>query len=96
LKSENPVIKIVKVTKSRGSETTTEVPADGYTSTVRVAVRDVSGTHVEEKTVVFLDPNAVVSRKDRIKVDDVTMAISKITRPRFVGRTPNHIEVTLD
>ena len=89
-------IKIVRVTKSRGRETTIEVDALGYTSTVRVAVRDVSGTHIEEKTVVFLLPDAVVSREDRIKVGDVTMAISEITRPRFVGRSLNHIEVTLD
>lgn len=88
-------IVIVRVTRSRGRETHTDVDVKGYVSTIRVAVEDVSGTHVEEKTVAMLEPDAVISRKDKLKVDGVTMAISKITRPRFVGRTPNHIEVML-
>ncbi|GAG88892.1 unnamed protein product [marine sediment metagenome] len=88
---------IVKTTLLKGRETTSEVEAKGCNvGTIRVAVRDVSGTHIEEKTVVMLKPDADVNRGDKIKIDDVTMAISKITRPAFVGKPPNHIEVTLD
>ena len=89
-------IVIVKTTLLRGRESTSEVEAKGYVSTVRIAVRDVSGTHMEEKTVVFLLPDADVSPSDKIKIGDVVMPIMKITRPAFVGKSPNHIEVTLD
>lgn len=90
-------VNIVKVTKVRGVESTTLVPADVYVSTRRVVIRDASGSHAEEKTVLLFKPDADVTRKDKVLVDGVTMPVLSITGPRFVGRTsPNHLEVTLD
>ena len=90
-------ITIVKATVTRGRESTTEVDVDdAYVGTIRVVERDVSGDHAVEKTVVILAPDEDVDRKDKIKIDNVTMPIRSITSPRFVGSSPNHLEVILD
>jgi len=89
-------VTIVKVSLARGRETTTEKDSPAYITVQRVIVRDVSGDHAEEKTLLFLPPDADVVEKDRIKIDDVTMPIKWIRAPRFVGQEPNHLEVLLD
>ena len=90
-------VNIVKVTKVRGVESTALVPADVYVSTRRVVIRDPSGSHAEEKTVLLFNPDADITRKDKVLLDGTTMPVLMITKPRFVGRSsPNHLEVTLD
>ena len=89
---------IVTVTTVRGTETTTEKEVDAYVTSYTAAVRDVSGTHFVDKTLVFLGPDEVVAEKDKIResAGEPAVSIARIRRPRFVGKTPNHIEVYLD
>lgn len=90
-------VTIVTVTTSRGRESTSETEVDdAYVGTIRSVVRDESGNHPVEKTIVILSPNTTITRKDRIRVDGIEMPVRSITRPRFVGKTPNHLEVILD
>jgi len=89
-------VTIVKVSLVRGREATTEKDSPAYVTVHRVIVRDVSGDHAMEKTLVFLPPDADITEKDKIKIDDVTMPIKWIRPPRFVGQEPNHLEVLLD
>ena len=90
---------IVTVTLTRGVETTVETPdVAAYVTTYRAVIRDVSGTHLVDKTLVFLGPDEVIGFKDKIResAGEPAVSIAKIRRPRFVGKTPNHIEVYLD
>ena len=90
-------VTLIKVTTVRGRESTTETEIDdAYVGTIRIVERDVSGDHAVEKTVVILDPDEDIDRGDKIKIGTVTMPVRSITRPRFVGSSPNHLEVTLD
>ena len=90
-------VTLIKVTVARGRETTTEtVVDDAYVGTIRIVDRTVSGDQQVEKTIVILDPDEDIDRGDKIKIGDVTMPVKSITRPRFVGASPNHLEVILD
>ena len=90
-------VTLIKVTLARGQESTSEtVRNNAYVGTVRVVERGVSGDQEVEKTVVILDPDEDIDRGDKIKIGDVTMPVRSITRPRFVGKSPNHLEVILD
>ncbi len=81
-----------------GIETTAETKVDADVTTYRAVERDVSGSHLVDKTLLFFKPDETIASKDKIRVDDGDKAISikEIRRPRFVGQTPNHIEVYLD
>lgn len=89
---------IVTTTTLRGTETTSETEVDAYVTTYRAVERDTSGSHLVDKTLVFLGPDETIAKKDKIREseDEVAVSIAKIRRPRFVGKTPNHIEVYLD
>ncbi len=91
-------VTIVTTTTLRGTETTTEKEVDAYVTAYRAAEKDVSGTHLVDKTLVFLKPDETIALKDKIResTDEEAISIAKIRRPRFVGQTPNHIEVYLD
>ena len=91
-------VTIITTTTLRGTETTSENEVDAYVTTYRAVERDVSGVHLIDRTLVFLRPDETVAEKDKIRVaaGDKEISINKIRRPRFVGLTPNHIEVYLD
>lgn len=89
---------IVTTTLTRGEETTTETEVAAYVTTYTAVIQDVSGDHFVDKTLVFLKPDETISEKDKIRESEGEKAISiaRIRRPRFVGKSPNHIEVYLD
>jgi len=90
-------VTIVTVSTSRGRESTSETDVDdAYVGTIRSVVRDESGNHPVERTIVILSPETVITREDRVRVDGIEMPVKSITRPRFVGKSPNHLEVILD
>lgn len=92
-------VTIITTTTLRGTETTVEKDdVKAYVTTYRAVERDVSGTHLVDKTLVFLGPDETISSRDKIResADEKAVSIAKIRRPRFVGKTPNHIEVYLD
>lgn len=91
-------VTVITTTTSRGTETTAEAEVDAYVTTYKAVERDVSGSHLVDKTLLFFKPDETVALKDKIRVDagDKAISIKDIRRPRFVGQTPNHIEVYLD
>ena len=90
-------VTIVKVTHSRGEITETEVPdIEAYITERTLVARDVSGVHLETKTLVFMLPDANITKQDKVIVDGVKMPVYRIDHPRFLGKTPNHLEVYLD
>ncbi len=90
-------VTIVKVTKTRGTESTKTIPNQpAYIDEATIAVRKPSGVDLVTKTLVMMLPDADVTKEDRLIVDGVTMPIYRIDKPRFVGSTPNHLEVLLD
>lgn len=91
-------VTIITTTTLRGTEATTETEVDAYVTTYQAVERDVSGSHLVDKTLVFLKPDEVIATKDKIResTDEKAISIAKICRPRFIGASPNHIEVYLD
>lgn len=91
-------VTIITVTNLRGVETTVETDVDADVTTYRAVDRDVAGGHLIDKTLVMLEPDITIALKDKIRVDagDKATVIKSIRRPRFIGQTPNHIEVYLD
>lgn len=95
---KHTVTKII-TTHARGVESTVEVDdVKAYVTTYVTVEKDVSGSHLVERTLIFLGPDEVIAQKDKIRVNagEVAVPIAKIRRPRFVGQPPNHIEVYLN
>ena len=89
-------VTIVKVTEARGTKTETEIPNQAaYIDEITIAVRGVAGVELVTKTLVMMEPDADVTKKDKLIVNGTTMPVYQIDKPRFIGETPNHLEVLL-
>ena len=86
---------IHRVTRSRGTVTETKVDANGYLTEETVVAHDESGVHLESRTIIMYPPTVDVVKGDRIEVDGKTLTVESIAPQRFVGRSPNHLEVRL-
>ena len=91
-------VTIVKVTLARGDRSVTEIPdIPAFICSKRTVIRDASGDHFVDKTLVFLEHDANVTEQDEIKVNDVATPIAKITPPKSTRSSDaSHLEVYLN
>ena len=91
-------VTIVKVTLARGERSEIEIPdIAAFVASKRTVIRDVSGDHFVDKTLIFMDPDANVTEKDEIKVYNVASPIAEIKAPKSTrSSTVSHLEVLLE
>lgn len=91
-------VTIVKVTLARGDRSETEISdVPAFVTSTRAVVRDVSGDHFVDKTLVIMEHDADVTEQDEIKIGDVSTPIAKITAPKSTrSSTESHLEVLLN
>lgn len=91
------IVIIVKVTLSRGERSEVEIPnVPAFITTIKTFVRDVSGDHFVDKTLVILEHDANITGQDEIKISGVSTPVSQIRSPKSTrSAVPSHLEVML-
>jgi len=90
-------VTIVKVTLARGERTVTEIDdVPAFITSIRTVIRDVSGDHFVDKTLIMLEHDTDVTEQDEIKVGSVASPIAEIRAPRSTrSSNASHLEVLL-
>lgn len=86
---------IHKQVRTRGTVMEVTEVVVGYVTERIMTVKDEAGTHLMSNTLIMYPPDTDVDEEDRIEVAGKTLTVRNIARPRFVGRSPNHLEVLL-
>lgn len=91
-------VTIIKVTLARGDRTVVEIPnVPAFVCSKRAVIKDVSGDHFVDKTLVIMEHDANITEQDEIKINDVATPIAKITAPKSTrSSTESHLEVLLN